>query len=147
VGHAPSKSFARKLDAELSLLGVEDAKLGLRERRVDLARRRIEVIDVRHDAGRFGAGYKNRPRATPGSALCRSPNRLQEQSRVDLVGCPPGGLVFSGPGGSHGVKRGERSMLSTGNYRRVYKAAVATAALPHLIPTRRGWRKAASQVG
>jgi integrase len=49
-----------------------------------------------------------------------------------LVGCPPDGLVFSGPGGSNNVKRGVRSKLSTRNYRRVYKATVATAGLPHL---------------
>jgi integrase len=106
--------------------------LGLRERRVDLARRRIEVIDVRYDAGRFGAGYKNRPKSDASIRVVPLAEPAAEAVARRLVGCPPGGLVFGGPGGSHGVKRGERSMLSTGNYRRVYKAAVATAALPHL---------------
>jgi integrase len=49
-----------------------------------------------------------------------------------LVDCPADGLVFSGPGGSNNLKRGVRSKLSTRNYRRVYKATVTTAALPHL---------------
>ena len=37
--------------------------LGLRARRVDLDARRIEVVDVRYDAGRFGSGYKDRPKS------------------------------------------------------------------------------------
>jgi integrase len=36
--------------------------LGLRAHRVDLARRRLEVLEVRYEAGRFGRGYKNRPK-------------------------------------------------------------------------------------
>jgi integrase len=106
--------------------------LGLRERRVDLARRRIEVIDVRYDAGRFGAGYKNRPKSDASIRVVPLAESAAQAITRRLVGCPPGGLIFSGPGGSHGVKRGERSKLSTGNYRRVYKATVANAALPHL---------------
>jgi hypothetical protein len=49
-----------------------------------------------------------------------------------LDGCPPGGRVFCGPGGSHGVPRGARSRLSTGNYRRVYQRAVGLAAFTML---------------
>ena len=37
--------------------------LGLRARRVDLAAGRVEVVDVRYDAGRFGSGYKDRPKS------------------------------------------------------------------------------------
>ena len=37
--------------------------LGLRARRVDQAARRIEVVEVRYDAGRFGSGYKDRPKS------------------------------------------------------------------------------------
>jgi hypothetical protein len=40
--------------------------------------------------------------------------------------------VFCGPGGSNGVPRGARSRLSVGNYRRVYRLAVARAELPDL---------------
>ena len=40
--------------------------------------------------------------------------------------------MFTGPGGSNGVRRGARPPLSTGNLRRVYKAAVAAADLGHL---------------
>jgi integrase len=42
--------------------------------------------------------------------------------------------VFCGPGGSNGVPRGARSRLSVGNYRRVYRLAVARAELPELDP-------------
>jgi integrase len=39
---------------------------GLRGARVDLRRRRLEVVTVRYDAGRFGRGYKPRPKSTAG---------------------------------------------------------------------------------
>jgi integrase len=40
--------------------------------------------------------------------------------------------VFCGPGGSHGVPRGARSRLSTGNYRRAYQRAAELAAFSGL---------------
>lgn len=39
---------------------------GLRAARVDLGRRRLEVATVRYDTGRFGRGYKPRPKSTAG---------------------------------------------------------------------------------
>jgi integrase len=39
---------------------------GLLGVRVDLRRRRLEVVTVRYDAGRFGRGYKSRPKSTAG---------------------------------------------------------------------------------
>jgi integrase len=39
---------------------------GCRGTRVDLGRRRLEVATVRYDAGRFGRGYKPRPKSTAG---------------------------------------------------------------------------------
>lgn len=39
---------------------------GLRGARVDLGRRRLEVATVRYDTGRFGRGYKPRPKSTAG---------------------------------------------------------------------------------
>ncbi len=99
---------------------------------MDLARRRIEVIDVRYDAGRYGSGYKNRPKSDASIRVVPLAQPAGEAVGRRLVGSPPDGLVFSGPGGSNNLKRGVRSKLSTRNYRRVYKAAVATAGLPHL---------------
>src|SRR6266536_1277439 len=54
--------------------------LGLRARRVDLAARRLEVLEVRSEAGRFGRGYKPRPRAPPVSAPSRWPARSPRRS-------------------------------------------------------------------
>jgi hypothetical protein len=71
-------------------------------------------------------------------------------------GCGRDELVFYGPGGSNGVPRGARSRLSVGNYRRVYRLAVARAELPELdrtartscaTPSRPGWRMAPSRLG
>jgi integrase len=39
---------------------------GLRRERVQLRERRLEVVTVRYDAGRFGRGYKHRPKSTAG---------------------------------------------------------------------------------
>jgi integrase len=39
---------------------------GLRGARADLGRRRLEIATVRYDAGRFGRGYKPRPKSTAG---------------------------------------------------------------------------------
>ena len=130
--------------------------LGLRQGRVDLGRRRIEVIDVRYDAGRYGSGYKNRPKSDASIRVVPLAQPVMEAVGRRLVGCPPDELVFSGPGGSNNIRRGVRSKLSTRNYRRVDKAAVATAGLPHLdlrgphdlrTPSRPGWKTRHPQPG
>ena len=51
----------------LSGTGLRAGELcGLRGARVDLGRRRLEIATVRYDAGRFGRGYKPRPKSTAG---------------------------------------------------------------------------------
>jgi len=105
--------------------------LGLRAHRVDLAGRRLEVLEVRYEAGRFGHGYKDRPksaasiRAIPlaGPVAAAIARRLPD-------GCPPDTLVFAGPGGANHVPRGTRSVLSRDNLRRAYHTAVAKVADP-----------------
>jgi integrase len=106
--------------------------LGLRARRVNLARRRIEVIDVRYDAGKFGAGYKDRPKSDASIRTVPLAEPVAAAVARRLAGCPPEGLVFCGPGGANRVARGARSQLSIGNYRRVYHRAAARAALSGL---------------
>jgi integrase len=106
--------------------------LGLRARRVDLARLRIEVVEVRYDAGKFGSGYKDRPKSDASIRPVPMAPPVVEAVCRRLEGCPPNGLVFCGPGGSHGVPRGVRSNLSVGNYRRVYGQVVARAGLDEL---------------
>jgi integrase len=103
--------------------------LGLRARRVDLALGRLEVVEVRYDAGRFGSGYKARPKSDTSIRPVPMASLVVEAVRRRLDGCPPDGLVFCGPGGSHGMKRGVRSQLSVRNYRRAYRLAVSRAGL------------------
>jgi hypothetical protein len=86
---------------------------------VDLAARRIEVVDVRYDAGRFGSGYKDRPKSDAG--IRPVPMAAAVARRLD--GCGRDELVFCGPGGSNGVPRGARSRL-----------AVALAVMPQVCP-------------
>ena len=76
--------------------------------------------------------------------------------RAGLDGCGRDELVVCGPGGSNGVRRGVRSRLSVGNYRRAYRLVVARAELPDVDPhapttcatsSRPGWRMVASRPG
>jgi Phage integrase family len=99
---------------------------------VDLERRRIEVVDVRYDAGKFGAGYKNRPKTDASIRAVPMVGPVAAAIARRLVGCPPDGIVFCGPGGSHGIPRGTRSRLSVGNYRRVYQRTATRAAIEGL---------------
>jgi integrase len=108
--------------------------LGLRARRVDLDARRIEVVDVRYDAGRFGSGYKDRPKSDASIRAVAMAEPVAAAMARRLDGCGRDELVFCGPGGSNGVPRGVRSRLSVGNYRRAYRLAVARAELPELDP-------------
>ncbi len=102
--------------------------LGLQPARVQLDQARLEVVDVRYDAGRFGSGYRNRPKTVASiRAVPLAPTVAKAVARK-LDGCPVDGRVFCGPGGSNRVRKGERSRLSTSNYRRIYRQAVELAA-------------------
>ncbi len=105
--------------------------LGLRARRVDLAGRRLEVLEVRYEAGRFGHGYKPRPKsATSIRAVPLAAQVAEAIARRLSAGSPPDALVFTGPGGGSGVAAGTRTALSRDNLRRAYHAALARAADP-----------------
>jgi integrase len=77
--------------------------LGLRARRVDLAARRIEVVDVRYDAGRFGSGYKDRPKSDASIRALPIAEPVAAAMARRLDGCGRDELVFCGPGGSNGA--------------------------------------------
>jgi integrase len=105
--------------------------LGLRARRVDLAARRLEVVEVRYEAGRFGRGYKNRPKSATSIRVIPLAGPVAEAIARQLpAGSPPDALVFSGPGGGSGVAAGTRTALSRDNLRRAYHAALGRAGDP-----------------
>jgi integrase len=105
--------------------------LGLRAQRVDLDRRQLEVLEVRYDAGRFGSGYKNRPKSSASIRVVPLAGPVIEAIARRL---PPDGdptaLVFTGPGGSNGLPRGARSAMSRHGLLRVYKHALLRVADP-----------------
>src|SRR5512132_1573583 len=105
--------------------------LGLRAHRVDLDRRQLEVLEVRYDAGRFGSGYKNRPKSPASIRVIPLAGPVAEAIARRL---PPDGdpdaLVFTGPGGSNGLPRGARSAMSRHGLLRVYKHALVRVADP-----------------
>jgi integrase len=105
--------------------------LGLRAHRVDLAARRLEVLEVRYEAGRFGRGYKDRPKsATSIRVVALAPQVAAAIARQLPEGCPPSTLVFAGPGGGNGIQAGTRTALSRDNLRRAYHTAVTRVADP-----------------
>jgi integrase len=105
--------------------------LGLRARRVDLAGRRLEVLEVRYEAGRFGRGYKNRPKSPTSIRVIPLAGPVAEAIARQLpTGSPPDALVFTGPGGGSGVPAGTRTALSRDNLRRAYHAALMRVADP-----------------
>jgi integrase len=138
-------------DHMLTLLGTGlrfGELAGLRRRRVHLDRP-IPVLEVgptRYQAGRFGSGFKPRPKSDAGIRPVPLAPLMVEAIRRQLPpGSDPEDLVFTGPGGGPGqrggpsVRRGARTVLSRHNLHRTYQGAVSKLADPAglLRPTAR----------
>ena len=113
---------------------------GLRRRRVHLDRPVpvLQVVEVRYQAGRYGSGFKPRPKSDAGiREVPLAPLLVEAIGRQLPPGSDPGALVFTGPGGGSGVPVGARTVLSRHNFRRTYHAAVAKLGDPatELRPT------------
>jgi integrase len=117
---------------------------GLRRRRVHLDRPMpaLEVGPTRYQAGRFGSGFKPRPKSDAGIRPVPLAPLVVEAIRRQLPpGNDPDDLVFTGPGGGPGrrgrpsVPRGSRTVLSRHNLHRTYQGAVAKLADP-AVPLR-----------
>jgi integrase len=122
-------------DHVLTLLGTGlrfGELAGLRRRRVHLDRTPpvLQVVDIRYQAGRFGSGFKPRPKSDAGIREIPLAPEVVAAIRRQL---PPGNdsesLVFTGPGGGV-VARGTRTVLSRHNFRRTYHGAIAKLADP-----------------
>jgi integrase len=134
-------------DHMLTLLGtgVRFGELaGLRRRRVHLDRPMpvLEVGPTRYQAGRFGSGFKPRPKSDAGIRQVPLAPLVVEAIRRQLpAGNDLDDLVFTGPGGGPGqrggpsVPRGMRTVLSRHNLHRTYQGAVARLADP-AVPLR-----------
>jgi integrase len=130
-------------DHVLTLLGTGlrfGELAGLRRRRVHL-NRPVPILQVgptRYQAGRFGSGFKPRPKSDASIRSVPLAPMVVEAIRRQLpVGSDPDALVFTGPGGGSAVKKGTRTVLSRHNFWRTYHAAVAKLADPvtELRPT------------
>jgi integrase len=105
---------------------------GLRRRRVRLDRSPpvLQVVDTRYQAGRFGSGFKPRPKSDAGiREIPLTPEVVAAIRRQLPPGADPAALIFTGPGGGSTVK-GARTVLSRHNFRRTYHAAIAKLADP-----------------
>ena len=134
-------------DHMLTLLGTGlrfGELAGLRRRRVHLDRPMpvLEVGPTRYQAGRFGSGFKPRPKSDAGIRPVPLAPLVVEAIRRQLPpGNDPEDLVFTGPGGGPGrrggpsVPRGTRTVLSRHNLHRTYQGAVAKLADP-AVPLR-----------
>jgi predicted ArsR family transcriptional regulator len=106
----------------------------------------LEVGPTRYQAGRFGSGFKPRPKSDAGIRPVPLAPLVVEAIRRQLPpGNDPEDLVFTGPGGGPGrsggpsVPRGARTVLSRHNLHRTYQGALAKLADPAmpLRPTAR----------
>jgi integrase len=102
----------------------------------------LEVGPTRYQAGRFGSGFKPRPKSDAGIRPVPLAPLVVEAIRRRLPpGNDPDELVFTGPGGGPGqrggpsVPRGARTVLSRHNLHRTYQSAVAKLADP-AVPLR-----------
>jgi integrase len=90
---------------------------GLRLRRVHLDRPIpvLQVVDTRYQAGRFGSGFKPRPKSDAGIREIPLAPLVVEAIRRQLPPEPDADdLVFTGPGGGNGVPLGHgRSCRAT----------------------------------
>jgi integrase len=110
---------------------------GLRVRRVHLDRAIpvLQVVDTRYQAGRFGSGFKPRPKSDAGiRELPLAPLVVDAIRRQLPPDADPNALVFAGPGGGNGVPVGTRTILSRHGFRRLYQSAIhrARSDLVHL---------------
>jgi integrase len=97
----------------------------------------LEVGPTRYEAGRFGSGFKPRPKSDAGIRQVPLAPLVVEAIRRQLPpGSDPDDLVFTGPGGGGpGVPRGTRTVLSRHNLHRTYHSALAKLADP-AVPLR-----------
>ena len=88
---------------------------------------------MRYQAGRFGSGFKPRPKSDAGIREIPLAPLVVEAIRSQLPpGADPDVLVFTGPGGGNHVAAGTRTVLSRHGVRRMYQTAVKRADLDHL---------------
>jgi integrase len=104
----------------------------------------LQVVDIRYQAGRFGSGFKPRPKSDAGiREIPLAPTVVEAIGRQLPPGTDPAALVFTGPGGGSGppggpaVKKGSRTVMSRHTFRRTYHTAIAKLADPatELRPT------------
>ena len=84
----------------------------------------VQVVDTRYQAGRFGSGFKPRPKSDAGIREIPLAPLVVEAIRRQLPPDPDSdALVFTGPGDGNGVLSGTRTILSRHGFRRLYQSA------------------------
>ena len=84
----------------------------------------LEVGPTRYEAGRFGSGFKPRPKSDAGIREIPLAPLVVEAIRGQLPpGADPDALVFAGPGGGNHVAAGTRTVHSRQGLRRMYQTA------------------------
>src|SRR6266542_4723954 len=97
----------------------------------------VQVVDTRYQAGRFGSGFKPRPKSRASVREIPLARQVVEAIHRQLPpSASPDTLVFAGPGGGNGVQAGTRTVLSRDNFRRIYHAALAKLADPAAMDLR-----------
>jgi integrase len=92
----------------------------------------LQVLDVRYQAGRFGSGFKPRPKSDAGIREIPLAPWWPRPSAAAPARRRPDVLVFAGPGDGNHVATGTRTVLSRHGVRRMDQTAVKRADLDHL---------------
>jgi integrase len=132
---------------------------GLRRRRVHMERTPpvLQVVDVRYQAGRFGSGFKPRPKSDAGIREIPLAPLVVEAIRSQLPpGAGPDMLVFAGPGAATTLPLGPgpccpdtASVACTRPPSSAPTSIISSSAVLTTsgIPSRPGWKTPASQPG
>jgi integrase len=108
---------------------------GLRRRWIHLERTPpvLQVVDVRYQAGRFGSGFKPRPKSDAGIREIPLAPWWSRLSAANSRPVPtPRPWCSPAPVGATHVTAGTRTVLSRHGVRRMYQTAVKRADLDHL---------------
>jgi hypothetical protein len=112
---------------------------GLHRRRVQLNQPvpTLQVVDVRYQAGRFGSGFKPRPKSDASiREVPLAPRSWRRSAAASRPGSDPAAVLFTGPGGGPGQRGSLGCGGAPGRCRRGTTSAAPTTARSPSSPTR-----------
>jgi len=105
--------------------------------RLDRSPSVVQVAQTSYDAGQFGKGIRKRVKSAAGIREIPLAPQVVEAIRRQLPqDASSDALVFTGPGGANGHRRGTRTRLTRGGFECVYDRAIERLTDPAAAPLR-----------